>query len=125
MALSEKDISKKINTVVQGEYLNSLVGDIDGKIFIGNVELSAKNCEKCDVITEPIDSDEVKKTKKQVVAKLAVTALFPPAAVLTTGSVYDDLNSYGTLINLTWRNGKQSQIFVNRSIARKIQNIFF
>lgn len=125
MALSEKDIDAKINTVIQGDYESESVKVEKGKVWVGKLEVSSTTCEKSELVSEDEDSVSVKKTKRGFAAKVVATALFPPAALLTVKSGYNDLHSYGKLIKLSWRNGKESLIFVNKSIAQKIENIFF
>ena len=125
MALSEKDLEAKINTVVQGDYTGEEVKVIKGCVVVGDKMITSLTCEKCEAVSQEGDSDNVKKAKRGFVLKAAATVLFPPAAIVTAKSGYKDLHSYGKLVKLTWRNGMESLLFVDEGIAKKIGKVFF
>ena len=125
MALSEKDIDAKINTVIQGDYVGDPITVVKGIVMVGDKMVSSQTCEKCEAISEEGDSDNVKKAKRGFAAKAVATVLFPPAAIVTAKSGYKDLHSFGKLIKLSWRNGNESLVFVDEGIAKKIGKVFF
>lgn len=125
MALSEKDVEAKINTVVQGDYTGEEVKVIKGCVAVGEKMVTTQTCEKCEAVSQDSDSDSVKKAKRGFAVKAVATVLFPPAAIVTAKSGYKDLHSYGKLVRLTWRNGMESLLFVDEGIAKKIGKIFF
>ncbi|MDY6339106.1 MAG: hypothetical protein SPL61_05670 [Saccharofermentans sp.] len=125
MALSEKDLEAKINTVIQGDYTGEDVKVVKGCVVVGDKIVNSQTCEKCEVMSEDGDSDNVKKAKRGFALKAAATVLFPPAAIVTAKSGYKDLHSFGKLVKLTWRNGMESLLFVDDSIAKKIGKVFF
>ena len=125
MALSEKDIEAKINTVIQGDYTGECISVVKGCVLVGDKMITSQNCEKCEAVSEEGDSDNVKKAKRGFAAKAIATVLFPPAAIVTAKSGYKDLHSFGKLIKLTWRNGNESLVFVDESVAKRIAKIFF
>ena len=125
MAVSEKDLEAKINTVIQGDYTGEEVKIIKGSVVVGDKMITSQTCEKCEVISEERDSDNVKKAKRGFAVKAVATVLFPPAAIVTAKSGYKDLHSYGKMVKLTWRNGMESLLFVDEFIAQKIVKVFF
>lgn len=125
MALSEKDLEAKINTVIQGDYTGEDVKVVKGCVVVGDKIVNSQTCEKCEAMSEDGDSDNVKKAKRGFALKAAATVLFPPAAIVTAKSGYKDLHSFGKLVKLTWRNGNESLLFVDDSIAKKIGKVFF
>ena len=125
MALSEKDLEAKINTVIQGDYTGEEVKVVKGCVLVGDKAITSQSCEKCEAVSQEGDSDNVKKAKRGFALKAAATVLFPPAAIVTAKSGYKDLHSFGKLVKLTWRNGKESLLFVDDSIAKKIGKVFF
>ena len=125
MALSEKDLEATINTVIQGDYNGEEVKVVKGCVVVGDKVITSQTCEKCEVMTEDGDSDNVKKAKRGFAVKAVATVLFPPAAIVTAKSGMKDLHSYGKLIKLTWRNGMESLLFVDEGIAKKVAKIFF
>ena len=125
MSLSEKDLDAKINTVIQGDYTGESVTVVKGIVMVGDKMVSAQTCEKCEAMSEKEDSDNVKKAKRGVAVKAIATALFPPAAIVTVKSGIKDARSFGKLIKITWRNGMESLLFVEESIAKKIVKVFF
>lgn len=124
MALSEKDLEATINTVIQGDYNGEPITVVKGCVLVGEKMISSQSCEKCELLSEEGDSDNVKKVKRGFAVKAVATVLFPPAAIVTAKSGYKDLHSYGKLIKLTWRNGNESLVFVDESIAKKISKVF-
>ena len=125
MALSEKDLEAKINTVIQGDYTGEEVKVVKGCVVVGDKMITSQTCEKCEAVSQEGDSDNVKKAKRGFALKAAATVLFPPAAIVTAKSGYKDLHSYGKLVKLTWRNGMESLLFVDEGIAKKIGKVFF
>ena len=125
MAVSEKDLEAKINTVIQGDYVGEEVKVVKGTVVVGDKIITSQTCEKCEAVSEDGDSDSVKKAKRGFAVKAVATVLFPPAAIVTAKSGYKDLHSYGKLVKLTWRNGMESLLFVDESIAKKIGKVFF
>ena len=125
MALSEKDLEAKINTVIQGDYTGEEVKVVKGCVVVGDKIVNSQTCEKCEAMSEDGDSDNVKKAKRGFALKAAATVLFPPAAIVTAKSGYKDLHSFGKLVKLSWRNGKESLLFVDDSIAKRIGKVFF
>jgi hypothetical protein len=125
MALSEKDIDAKINTVIQGDYVGENITVVRGCVMVGDKMISSQSCEKCEVLSEQGDSQNVKKAKRGIVAKSVATVLFPPAAIATVKSGIRDARSYGKLIKVSWRNGMESLLFVEESIAKRIGKVFF
>lgn len=125
MALSEKDLEAKINTVIQGDYTGEDVKVVKGCVVVGDKIVNSQTCEKCEAMSEDGDSDNVKKAKRGFALKAAATVLFPPAAIVTAKSGYKDLHSFGKLVKLSWRNGKESLLFVDDSIAKRIGKVFF
>jgi len=124
MALSEKDLEATINTVIQGDYSGEPITVVKGCVLVGEKMISSQSCEKCELLSEEGDSDNAKKAKHGFAVKAVATVLFPPAAIVTAKSGYKDLHSYGKLIKLTWRNGNESLVFVDESIAKKISKVF-
>ena len=125
MALSEKDVEAKINTVIQGDYTGEEVKVIKGSVVVGDKIVTVQTCERCEAVPQEGDSDSVKKAKRGFAVKAVATVLFPPAAIVTAKSGYKDLHSYGKLVRLTWRNGMESLLFVDEGIAKKIGKVFF
>ena len=125
MALSEKDLEAKINTVIQGDYTGADIKVVKGCVVVGDKIVNSQTCEKCEAVSQDGDSDNVKKAKRGFALKAAATVLFPPAAIVTAKSGYKDLHSYGKLVKLTWRNGMESLLFVDEGIAKKIGKVFF
>ena len=125
MALSEKDLEAKVNTVIQGDYTGEDVKVVKGCVVVGDKIVNSQTCEKCEAMSEDGDSDNVKKAKRGFALKAAATVLFPPAAIVTAKSGYKDLHSYGKLVKLTWRNAMESLLFVDEGIAKKIGKVFF
>ena len=125
MALSEKDLEAKINTVIQGDYTGEEVKVVKGCVLVGDKAITSQSCEKCEAVSQEGDSDNVKKAKRGFALKAAATVLFPPAAIVTAKSGYKDLHSYGKLVKLTWRNGMESLLFVDEGMAKKIGKVFF
>lgn len=125
MALSVQDVEAQINTVIQGDYEGETVTVVKGNVLVGDKEVSSQNCERYEEMSESEDTEDVKKKKKGFAAKVVATVLFPPAAIVTAKSGYNDLHSYGHLYKLSWRNGMESLVFVDESVAKKIQKVFF
>ena len=125
MALSEKDLEAKINTVIQGDYTGEEVKVVKGSVVVGDKIVNSQTCEKCEAMSEDGDSENVKKAKRGFAVKAVATVLFPPAAIVTAKSGYKDLHSFGKLVKLSWRNGKESLLFVDDSIAKRIGKVFF
>ncbi len=125
MALSEKDIQAKINTVIQGDYEGEGVCIKNNCVMVGEKIVTLQSCEKYEDMSEAEDTANVKKTKRGLAAKIIATALFPPAAIVTARSAYKDYYSFGKMIKLTWRNGQESLVFVDELTAAKIRGTFF
>lgn len=125
MALSEKDLEAKINTVIQGDYTGENITVVKGCVVVGDKIVNSQTCEKCEAVSQDGDSANVKKAKRGFAVKAVATVLFPPAAIVTAKSGYKDLHSYGKLVKLTWRNGMESLLFVDEAIAKKIGKVFF
>ena len=47
MAVSEKDLEAKINTVIQGDYTGEEVKITKGSVVVGDKLITSQTCEKC------------------------------------------------------------------------------